>query len=80
MAALASRLGALTDGAALLFVGDDRTDEDAFRVLRHRASHAVTVRVAEGMAADTVAELTVPGPPAVRELLDALAHPKRAHA
>jgi trehalose 6-phosphate phosphatase len=78
--ALAQRLGGLAQGAALLFVGDDRTDEDAFRVLRHRAPHAVTVRVAEGVAADTVAEFTVPDPPAVRLLLDALVHPERAHA
>lgn len=77
---LAQRLGALADGATLLFVGDDRTDEDAFRVLRHRAAHAVTVRVAEGLAADTVAEFTVPGTDAVRELLDALAHPARLPA
>jgi trehalose 6-phosphate phosphatase len=78
--ALAQRLGALGEGAALVFVGDDRTDEDAFRVLRHRAAQAVTVRVAEGTAADTVAEFTLPDPPAVRALLDALARPERAHA
>lgn len=70
--ALAHRLGALAADAALLFVGDDRTDEDAFRVLRHRAPHAVTVRVADEGGADTVAEFTVPDPPAVCGLLEAL--------
>jgi len=78
--ALAQRLGGLREGAALLFVGDDRTDEDAFRVLRHRAAHALTVRVAEGAPTDTVAEFTVRDPAAVRELLDVLAHAERAHA
>jgi trehalose 6-phosphate phosphatase len=65
---LAQRLGALGDDAALLFVGDDRTDEDAFRMLRHRVPRAVTVRV--GDPAETVAEFVVPDPPAVRALLD----------
>ena len=75
--ALATRLGALAPAASLLFVGDDRTDEDAFRVLRHRAPHAVTVRVLDDSAADTVAEFTVPGPPAVRQLLDELGRLER---
>ena len=69
--ALARRLGALADGATLLYVGDDRTDEDAFRMLRHRAPGALTIRVAEE-AAETVAELVVPDPPAVRHLLESL--------
>ena len=78
--ALAQRLGGLAEGASLLFVGDDRTDEDAFRVLRHRVASAITVRVAEGMAADTVAEFTLPDPAAVRALLEVLARPERARA
>ncbi|HEY0972108.1 MAG TPA: trehalose-phosphatase [Gemmatimonadales bacterium] len=65
---LAQRLGALEEGAALLFVGDDRTDEDAFRMLRHRVPRAVTVRV--GDPAETVAEFVVADPPAVREFLE----------
>lgn len=69
---LAQRLGGLDADAALLFVGDDRTDEDAFRVLRHRAPHAVTVRVADDAGADTIAEFIVPDPPAVRALLETL--------
>jgi trehalose-phosphatase len=79
--ALAQRLGGLEPDASLLFVGDDRTDEDAFRVLRHRTPRAVTVRVAEaGAAAGTVAEFTVPDPPAVRELLETLGRSAAAHA
>lgn len=73
--ALAGRLGGLADGASLLFAGDDRTDEDAFRVLRHRAPRAVTVRVAEDGAADTVAEFTVADPPAILRLLEELGRP-----
>ncbi len=65
---LAQRLGALGEDAALLFVGDDRTDEDAFRMLRHRVPRAVTVRV--GDPAETVAEFVVADPPAVREFLE----------
>lgn len=77
---LAQRLGGLDEGAGLLFAGDDRTDEDAFRVLRYRAPAAVTVRVAEDARAETVAEFTVPDPPAVRELLVELARGMMANA
>lgn len=70
--ALAQRLQALTEGATLLFVGDDRTDEDAFRLLRMRAPHALTVRVSDEPDAHTLAEFLVPDPPAVRALLEEL--------
>ncbi|MHB1223024.1 MAG: trehalose-phosphatase [Gemmatimonadaceae bacterium] len=70
--ALADRLGGLAEGASLLFIGDDRTDEDAFRLLRQRVPHAVTVRVADEQA-ETDAEFLVADPPAVRGFLRALA-------
>ena len=70
--ALAQRLQGLAEGASLLFAGDDRTDEDAFRVLRTRAPQAVTVRVSEDPAAHTIAEYLVPDPAAVRSLLEEL--------
>jgi trehalose-phosphatase len=51
-------------------VGDDRTDEDAFRALRSRSSRAVTVRVTHGEEVATAAEFTVKDPAAVRKLLE----------
>jgi trehalose-phosphatase len=77
---LAQRLGGLAEGASLLFAGDDRTDEDAFRVLRYRAPLTVTVRVAEDGRAETVAEFTVPDPTAIRQLLEGLAKGTMANA
>ncbi len=68
---LARELGALSDDAALLFAGDDVTDEDAFRVLRARVPRAVTVRVGTGAA--TAAEFTVGSTDDVRALLLRLA-------
>ena len=68
--ALARRLGALGETASLLFVGDDLTDEDAFRLLRARVPRAVTVRVAEQAETPTAAEFSVRDPAAVRELLE----------
>jgi len=71
--ALAQRLGGLADGAALLFAGDDRTDEDAFRALRLRAPHAVTIRVTDDVTTPTAAEYRLANPAAVRTLLEELA-------
>ncbi|HEY4306219.1 MAG TPA: trehalose-phosphatase [Gemmatimonadaceae bacterium] len=64
---LAESLGALGDEASVLAAGDDRTDEDLFRVLRQHQPRAVTVRV--GDAAATEAEFVVPDADAMRELL-----------
>ena len=51
---LAERLGGFDDGASVLCIGDDVTDEDAFRALRARSPRCVTVRVAgEGGVVET---------------------------
>ena len=67
---LASRLGAFATGAACLFAGDDRTDEDAFRALREHSAQAVTIRVG---ATETAAEFSVDDTDAFRDLLSAIA-------
>jgi trehalose 6-phosphate phosphatase len=67
---LAARLHAVADDASLVFIGDDRTDEDAFRALRMRQRRAVTVRVAPDESAGTAAEFAVPDPPQVLEFLE----------
>ena len=64
---LARDLGALGDDAALTFVGDDTTDEDAFRVLRARVPRALTIHVGDDPA--TAAEFTVATTEEVRALL-----------
>jgi trehalose 6-phosphate phosphatase len=56
----------LAPGAACVYVGDDVTDEDAFRRLRGKA---LTVKVGRG---PTAAACRVAGPAAVRRLLEAL--------
>ena len=72
--ALATRLGGLAPGASLLYAGDDRTDEDAFRELRARAPHAVTIRVGPtGEGEPSAAEFFLPDTVAMCELLQALA-------
>lgn len=57
---------------SILCAGDDRTDEDAFRMLRARYQDAVTVRVAstDGDSEPTAAELVVPDVQAVASLLE----------
>jgi trehalose-phosphatase len=69
---LAEQLGVRDGRGALFFAGDDRTDEDAFRALRALRIAAVTVHVGgDGPDGDrTAAELTVPDPAGLRELLD----------
>lgn len=74
---LAVALGVSDDqgtlGGSLLYAGDDRTDEDAFRAIRSRQWSAITVYVGEGPGPNGVttdAEFVLPHPPALRELLD----------
>jgi trehalose 6-phosphate phosphatase len=67
---LATRLNGLTDEASIVFIGDDRTDEDAFRALRHRQRRAVTVRVAPDERLGTAAEFAVADPPEVLGFLE----------
>jgi trehalose-phosphatase len=68
---LAGDLGALRDGASLLFAGDDTTDEDAFRLLRAECPKAVTVQV--GGTVPTSAEFVVGSPDDIRLLLQRIA-------
>jgi trehalose-phosphatase len=77
--ALAQSTGALSDGASLLFAGDDRTDEDAFRALRQANRSAITVHVGDD-AADTSAEFCVRDSVAVRTLLEAIVELRRSLA
>jgi trehalose-phosphatase len=62
---------ASSDGrGSAVYVGDDRTDEDAFRALRSRSSRVVTVRVTHGEEMATAAEFSVEDPTAVRSFLE----------
>lgn len=57
---LARELGALDPASSLLCAGDDRTDEDMFRALRHAQPRCVTVRVRdEASSHETAAEFFV---------------------
>ena len=67
--ALARRLGGLVPGTSIVFVGDDRTDEDAFLILREHTPDAVTIRVG-GEESATAAEFRLPDPEAVRRFLE----------
>jgi trehalose-phosphatase len=66
---LSRRLGGLVPGSTVVFIGDDVTDEDAFRLLRQQMPSAVTARVCAAEDAETAAEFRIPGPDAVREFL-----------
>ena len=61
------------DHAAILFAGDDVTDEDAFRLLRESYPRAVTVKVSPLEAPETAAEFVLRDPREVRQLLEQLA-------
>lgn len=61
---------------SLLYAGDDRTDEDAFRVLPAAPAHAVTVHVGTAELPNgqcTIAELLLPDPAGVHDFLEWLA-------
>jgi len=72
---LAAALGVSGGGGSLdgslLYAGDDKTDEDAFRALRARQWNAVTVHIGEGVHTD--AEFVLADPPALSFLLGWLA-------
>ncbi len=67
---VAQMLRGTASSASVLFMGDDTTDEDAFRALRANVEHAVTVRVTNGIAMETAAEFSVEDPAAAGELLN----------
>jgi trehalose 6-phosphate phosphatase len=70
----AKRVGATETGASTIYIGDDRTDEDAFQALRAAAPHAaITIRVGEPDEGEaTFAEFGVASPDQVREFLNEL--------
>ena len=55
-----------------VYVGDDLTDEDAFRALAERPGGGLAIRVADHPA-DTAAEWSLASPAEVAELLARLA-------
>lgn len=72
------RLG-FSPGASVLYIGDDRTDEDAFRELRDAFPRAVTIRVGDPDHGETTfAEFKVDTPADVTEFLVALANYRTA--
>ena len=72
------RLG-LSSSASVLYIGDDRTDEDAFRELRAAFPKAVTIRVGDPDHGETtLAELRLETPSEVKDFLVALAEYRRA--
>ncbi|HXT47652.1 MAG TPA: trehalose-phosphatase [Gemmatimonadaceae bacterium] len=70
---MGERLHGFDPSASILFAGDDRTDEDAFRSLRARSPRAVTIRVDDNPEIKTAAEITLSDPAAVFEFLQWLA-------
>lgn len=68
---LASQLAASSDGASILCIGDDATDEDAFTLLRRQFANAVTVHV--GDDPNSAAEFRLSTPDQVRALLERVA-------
>jgi trehalose-phosphatase len=70
-AVLARQIGALSNPGSVLYAGDDRTDEDAFRILRERNPDAVTIRIAGADEAerDTAAEFVLDSVAALRNAL-----------
>jgi len=72
---LARRLG--DSAGTVSFVGDDRTDEDAFRALRDGYPDALTIRVTPTEELPTVAEYTLGDPEEVRVFLEELVKLRR---
>jgi trehalose 6-phosphate phosphatase len=70
---IGERLHGFAENASVVFIGDDRTDEDAFRSLRARSPRAVTIRVDETGEDETAAEVRVKDPAAVHDFLEWLA-------
>lgn len=69
--ALARRLAGEGSGSpAIVFAGDDITDEDGFKQLREHAPTAITIRVAEDEHAPTDAEFRVRNPAELRMFLE----------
>jgi len=67
-----ARLLDVPEHGAMLYAGDDRTDEDAFRALRSLSPNAVTVHVGAGElhgGGGTEAEFVVPDPASLHDLL-----------
>lgn len=70
--AFLERHGVTRDRVSAIYIGDDRTDEDAFRELRAVWSDTVTIRVAsteDALDVTSEAELVLTSLAAVRELL-----------
>jgi trehalose-phosphatase len=61
------------DGAAVVYLGDDATDEDAFASLRASAPAAVTARVTNDDGTRTAAEFSLEDTNAVTRFLKWLA-------
>ncbi len=77
---LVTRLGLRRDHGAAVFLGDDRTDEDAFRALRAWSAATVTARVGQNGATppmQTAAEYVLDSPAEVRAFLEWLAAARR---
>jgi trehalose-phosphatase len=70
---MGERLHGFDAKGSILFAGDDRTDEDAFRSLRARSPRAVTICVDDDPKRKTAAEITLRDPAAVHEFLEWLA-------
>jgi len=75
---LGRNLGAFSDEGALVFIGDDRTDEDAFRALRSHSKASVTVRVSDEEGTSTAAEYRVRDPSEVLVFLEELQARRRS--